>query len=139
MGSYIDGLTFFFHTIHAIEVILRGIYSQGKKQRSDVAGNRVISSIQKFKREDKIHFVVIIGPQTVRETQICGKIVFLLRNLQGIMYLEILVNAQNLQLCSNHHDMPLKEKVTVVAKKITNMSRQKQNNLNTNFLSHILY
>lgn len=37
----------------------------------------VINAVQKFKAEDKIHFVVIIGAQDVREAENCGKMVFL--------------------------------------------------------------
>lgn len=38
----------------------------------------VINSVQKFKAEDKIHFVVIRGAQDVREAENCGEMVFLL-------------------------------------------------------------
>lgn len=38
----------------------------------------VINSVQKFKAKDKIHFVVIIGAQDVREAQNCGKMVLFL-------------------------------------------------------------
>lgn len=53
-----------------------------------------INLVQKFKAEDKIHSVVIIGAQIVKEgsTELWENgVLTRLRKLQGIMYMEILV------------------------------------------------